>query len=110
MFIAMNNFKVAKGREEDFERTWRDRRSYLEGVPGFVQFCLLRADAEGEYISHSTWVDRAAFVNWVNSPAFTEGHRQGSLAGVLEGPPQIKTYEAAIVETPQEGRTVEATR
>ena len=27
--------------------------------------------------------------------------------GVLEGPPQLKTYEAVIVETP-EGRTVAA--
>ncbi|MEX0785199.1 MAG: antibiotic biosynthesis monooxygenase [Dehalococcoidia bacterium] len=106
MYIAMNNFKVAKGREADFETTWRERRSYLQGVPGFVEFALLRAEAEGEYVSHSTWVDREAFVNWVNSPAFAEGHRQGSLAGVLEGPPQIKTYEAIIVETP-EGRKVE---
>ena len=36
MFIAMNNFKVAPGREADFERTWRERKSYLEGVQGFV--------------------------------------------------------------------------
>ena len=35
------------------------------------------------------------------------GHRQGSLMGVLEGPPQIKTYEALIVETP-EGRVAGA--
>ena len=107
MFIAMNNFKVASGKAEEFERTWRERQSYLEGVPGFVRFALLKAEAEGEYISHSTWEDRAAFVSWVNSEAFVQGHRQGSLQGILEGPPEIKTYEAIIVETPA-GRTVEA--
>lgn len=106
MFIAMNNFKVASGKEQDFETTWRERTSYLQGVPGFVQFALLRGDAEGEYVSHSTWVDREAFTNWVNSPAFADGHRQGSLAGVLEGPPHVQTYEAIIVETP-DGRTAE---
>lgn len=105
MFIAMNNFKVAAGREADFERTWRERKSYLEGVPGFVQFALLRADAPGEYISHSTWQSRDAFIAWTQSEAFVQGHRQGSLMGVLEGPPQLKTYDAVIVET-QEGRTV----
>jgi heme-degrading monooxygenase HmoA len=107
MFIAMNNFKVASGKEAEFERVWRERESYLKGVAGFVQFCLLRADAPGEYISHSTWQSRDAFVAWTQSEAFVQGHRQGSLMGVLEGPPQIKTYEAVIVETPQE-RTVAA--
>ncbi len=107
MFIAMNNFKVAKGKEEEFERAWRERQSHLEGVPGFVQFALLRADAEGEFISHSTWQDRDAFVAWTQSEAFVQGHRQGSLQGILDGPPQLKTYEAVIVETP-EGRTVAA--
>ena len=108
MFIAMNNFKVASGKEAEFERVWRERQSYLNGVPGFVQFCLLRADAPGEYISHSTWQTREAFVAWTQSEAFVQGHRQGgSLMGVLEGPPQLKTYDAVIVETPQ-GREVAA--
>ena len=105
MFVAMNNFKVAGDRTADFERIWRERESYLQEVPGFVQFALLKADAEGEYISHSTWQDRDAFVAWTQSEAFAAGHRQGSLMGVLEGPPQLSTYEALIVETP-EGRAV----
>ncbi len=106
MFIAMNNFKVAPGREADFEKVWRERKSYLNGVPGFVQFALLRGDGPGEYISHSTWESRAAFVAWTESDAFVQGHRQGgSLMGVLEGPPHVSTYEAVIVETPA-GRTV----
>ena len=99
MFIAMNRFKVAVGREADFERAWRERESYLAGVPGFVQFALLRGDSPGEYISHSTWQDRQSFMDWTQSEAFTAGHRQGSLAGVLEGPPQVSMYEAVIVQT-----------
>ena len=107
MFIAMNNFKIASGREKEFEQIWRERQSHLDGVAGFVQFALLRGDGQGEYISHSAWQDREAFVAWTESEAFAAGHRQGSLMGVLEGPPEIKLYEAVIVETP-EGRTVEA--
>jgi len=106
MYIAMNNFKVVEGKEAEFERTWKDRESYLQAVPGFVHFALLKAETPGEYVSHSTWENREAFVNWVNSEAFTKGHRQGSLAGILDGPPLIKTYDAIIEETPQ-GRTVE---
>jgi heme-degrading monooxygenase HmoA len=100
MFVAMNRFKVAAGKEGEFERIWQGRQSYLSGVPGFVQFALLRSDAAGEYISHSTWTDRESFVAWTQSEAFAAGHRQGSLTGVLEGPPQVSTYEAVIVERP----------
>ena len=100
MFVAMNNFKVAPGKEGDFETVWRERQSYLNGVPGFVQFALLKGDAEGEYVSHSTWRDRQSFIAWTSSEAFAAGHRQGSLMGILEGPPQLSTYEAVIVETP----------
>ena len=96
MFIAANNFKVAKGREEDFETSWRNRRSYLDQVPGFVHFALLRGDNEGEYVSQTTWESRAAFLDWTKSEAFSAGHRQGSVAGVLEGPPVVKLYEAVL--------------
>lgn len=107
MFIATNVFRVVGGKEGEFEQTWRERKSYLKEVPGFVQFALLKGDADREYISHSTWENRDAFVAWTQSEAFVAGHRQGSLMGVLEGPPQLKTYEAIIVETP-EGREVAA--
>ena len=106
MYIAMNNFDIVEGKEETFEQTWKERESYLREVPGFVHFALLKSEAQGEYVSHSTWESREAFVNWVNSEAFTKGHRQGSLEGVLKGPPVIKTYDAIIEETP-EGRTVQ---
>jgi heme-degrading monooxygenase HmoA len=107
MFIAMNKFKVAAGKEDEFERIWRERETYLKEVPGFVQFALLRSD-DGEFVSHSTWQDRDAFMAWTQSEAFVKGHRQGgSLMGVIDGPPELRTYEAVIEETP-EGRTVPA--
>jgi heme-degrading monooxygenase HmoA len=96
----MNRFRVVAGKEDDFEQIWRGRQSHLKGVPGFVQFALLKSEAAGEYISHSTWADRDAFIAWTQSDAFAAGHRQGSLAGILEGPPQLSTYEAVIVEKP----------
>jgi heme-degrading monooxygenase HmoA len=98
MFIATNNFKVAKGREHDFEEQWRNRESHLGGVPGFISFALLRGDNEGEYVSQTTWESRQAFLDWTKSQAFAAGHRQGSVAGLLEGPPVVRLYEAVIVE------------
>lgn len=95
MFIAMNRFQVAPGRGDDFERIWRERETHLDGVPGFVRFALLRGDG-GDYVSHSTWESREAFEAWMSSDAFRRGHAQGSLAGILAGPPVVGLYEAVL--------------
>lgn len=102
MFVAMNRFRVVPDRERDWERIWKQRESYLQDVPGFVQFALLRGDEEGDYISHSVWSDRAAFDAWTQSEAFRKGHAQGSLEGVLAGPPQLGLFQAVIREAPGE--------
>jgi antibiotic biosynthesis monooxygenase len=60
MFIAMNRFRIASGREQDFESIWRNRQSYLEEVLGFIEFHLLRGPSENRavlYASH--WYGKA---------------------------------------------------
>ena len=42
MFIAMNCFRVKRGAEGAFEKVWLSRDSYLDRVPGFVEFHLLK--------------------------------------------------------------------
>jgi len=97
MFVAMNRFRVAPDKGDEFERIWAERESHLDQVPGFVRFALLRGE-EGEYISHSTWEDREAFVAWTESDAFRRGHAGPSLMGILQGPPQIALYEATLTQ------------
>lgn len=99
MYLAMNRFRVNVEREAEWEAIWRDRETYLQEVPGFVQFMLLRGAEPGDYISYSAWEDQAAFHAWTQSEAFRRGHAQGTMAGVLEGPPQLGLYEPVIEET-----------
>ena len=101
MFIAMNRFQINAGREADFEARWRGRDSYLSDVPGFLRFALLKGESNGtttEYVSHSTWRSRADFDAWTKSDAFTRGHAQGSVQGVIAGHPVVSLYEAVIEE------------
>ena len=42
MFLAMNRFKIVSGKEEVFEKIWKERDSHLEGVDGFIEFNLLK--------------------------------------------------------------------
>jgi heme-degrading monooxygenase HmoA len=104
MFIAMNRFQVVAGQEATFEEMWSSRETYLQEVPGFLEFSLLRNQPMGapdkttEYISHSTWESREAFEAWTQSEAFNRGHAQGSVQGVLAGPPVVALYEAVLHE------------
>ena len=100
MFLAMNRFKIVKGREEDFERIWRERDTHLQGVDGFKEFNLLRGNTEEDYslyASHSVWKSKEHFINWTKSEAFRLAHKNaGQHAEIYIGPPQLETFEQAL--------------
>ena len=47
MYLAMNRFKIVKGREADFEKIWRERDTQLEEVDGFETFSLIHLSSSG---------------------------------------------------------------
>jgi heme-degrading monooxygenase HmoA len=100
MFIAMNRFRIARGREEVFEDLWRKRDSYLEGVPGFREFHLLKGpqtEAESLYASHTVWASRADFEAWTESESFRKAHAQARAPqGTYLGHPQFEGFEVVL--------------
>jgi heme-degrading monooxygenase HmoA len=101
MFIAMNRFRIAPGRQSDFESIWRNRNSFLKEVPGFVEFHLLRGPSSEDgatlYASHSIWDSRQAFEDWTNSEAFRKAHSQGRAPeGTYLGPPQFEGFDVVL--------------
>lgn len=96
-YIAMNNFQVSPEQTTQFEERWRQRRSYLQGVPGFETFQLLRGDTQNgtvHYVSHSTWASQEAFVAWTQSESFVQAHRGEPLPkGMVVGPPHVECFE-----------------
>lgn len=95
----MNQFKVNPARGDEFEDGWRRRESSLGKFAGFVQFALLKGDEPGDYISHTTWSSREAFVAWTQSDAFRQAHAGSMPDGVIEGHPRARFYESVIVES-----------
>ena len=77
MFIAINRFCVKSGAEGAFEKVWLSRDSYLDRVPGFVEFHLLKGpEAEDHtlYASHTVWQSKAAFQASTKSEEFRAAH------------------------------------
>jgi heme-degrading monooxygenase HmoA len=100
VFIAMNRFRIAKGSEKVFEDLWRSRESYLDEVPGFREFHLLRGPSDDEctlYASHSVWESRAAFEAWTESESFRKAHQQARApSGTYLGHPRFEGFEVVL--------------
>ncbi len=100
MFIAMNRFKIALGREDEFIDVWKNRESHLADVPGFKEFHLLRGASNEEhslFASHSVWESSAAFEAWTHSETFRKAHAgAGASKGLYLGHPQFEGFEAVL--------------
>jgi heme-degrading monooxygenase HmoA len=96
MYIAMNRFEIALGKEKEFESRWRERESYLDEVEGIRQFRLLRG-APGDnatlFLSHSEWDSIDAFDAWRQSDVFRKAHGQSPMPkGLILGHPKFEGY------------------
>lgn len=100
MYIAMNRFRIALGREQEFVEIWRRRESHLDGVPGFRTFHLLRgpvAEDHTLFASHTVWDSQQAFEDWTHSEAFRRAHAQaGAARDIYLGPPRLELFEAVL--------------
>lgn len=100
MYIVMNKFKIISGKEKKFEEVWKNRNSNLDGVPGFLEFHLIKgmvSETHTVYASHSSWNSQEDFYNWVKSEVFREAHKHaGQNADLYMGGPQLEEYEVVI--------------
>ncbi len=100
MFIAMNRFRIALGREQEFIEIWKNRDTHLSQVPGFKQFHLLQGPSDQEatlFASHSSWESEQAFIDWTHSEAFRQAHANaGQSKDLYLGPPQFEGFNAVV--------------
>lgn len=100
MFIAMNRFRIAPGREAEFIEVWRQRDSRLAEMRGFQSFNLLQGPSNAEamlFVSHSTWDSAVAFEAWTRSESFRAAHANaGQQRGLYLGPPQFEGFEVVL--------------
>jgi heme-degrading monooxygenase HmoA len=100
MFVAMNRFKIVKGKEIEFENVWKNRDTHLSNVPGFKNFNLVKGDKKDEYTlyaSHSIWSSSEDFWNWTKSEAFKLAHKNaGQHKDLYIGAPDFEGFEKVL--------------
>jgi heme-degrading monooxygenase HmoA len=92
---AMDSDIAARGKGVG---NYLERDKYLDRVPGFVAFHLLRGSVHNEYrlySSHMTWASKEAFTAWTQSEAFRAAHSDaGSNKPLHLGHPEFEEFEA----------------
>ena len=100
MYIAMNRFKIVKGKETEFENIWKNRDSHLEGVEGFKEFNLVKGNSEDSftlYASHSVWESENDFLNWTKSEKSRLAHKgAGKHSEIYIGHPVFEGFKVVI--------------
>lgn len=92
MIVVMNRIPVAKGREQDFEKTFAERDRAVDRMPGFIDMQVLRPSEGNTYVVLTRWKSREAFQDWTQSQAFISAHRKQS-PGLAENRPTLEIYE-----------------
>ena len=99
-YIAMNRFKIVRGKEDIFEKIWKERDSKLSEVKGFINFNLVKGDTDEEctlYASHSTWNSQDDFINWTKSEAFKLAHKNaGQHKDIYIGHPVFEGFNVVV--------------
>ena len=101
MYLAMNRFRIALGKEQAFIDIWKERESYLHEVPGFKEFHLLQGATTDEstlFASHTVWESEQHFIQWTQSEAFRKAHANAgqSSRDLYLGPPQLELFSAVL--------------
>ena len=100
MFIAMNRFLIKSGKEELFEEIWKSRETHLDKFPGFLKFNLLKGITKDDvtlYASHTEWVSKSHFDDWIKSEAFRKALKGAHANNDLYiGHPEFEGFNAII--------------
>jgi heme-degrading monooxygenase HmoA len=92
--VRINAIEVPPERAEVFEQRFAARAGEVSKAPGFEAFELLRpSDDRNTYLVYTRWESQEAFDAWVQSAAFTRGHRAHNTEGPVSSQSELWAYE-----------------
>ena len=104
MFVSINHIPVKQGREEDFEKMFRERERAVEDQPGFLSLDVLKPGmkmlmggaperVDNEYQVLTRWADEKSFRGWIHSDAFKRAHSREFDSTIFDGTSYLTLHE-----------------
>ncbi|MDM5197709.1 antibiotic biosynthesis monooxygenase [Fictibacillus enclensis] len=96
-FAVLNHIQVTDEGRALFEERFHQRAGLVEKEPGFAAIRVLRPDKNDPYIILTLWESQSDFINWQQSSAYAEAHKDRGTGGGLpqtlfSGPSYVKQY------------------
>jgi heme oxygenase (mycobilin-producing) len=91
--VVSNRIPITKGREEEFERRWKNRKWTIANHLGFIRTEVLKPVRADHYIVVTHWQTIKDFENWTNSDAFMESYANYPPRETFSGPSRLKIHE-----------------
>jgi len=102
--VRINAITVPAERAAEFEARFAARAGEVAKSPGFEAFELLRpSDDRGVYLVYTRWESQQAFDAWVESAAFTRGHKAHRSEGPVSSQSELWSFEVIQSEGPPGG-------
>ena len=88
--VKINAITVPADSGDELARRFAARAGAVDDRDGFEGFELLKpADDRSVWLVVTRWRDEESFQAWVNSPAFSHGHRSAAERSGGEAPPPV---------------------
>jgi heme oxygenase (mycobilin-producing) len=101
-FVVMNHIPVTEEGRALFEERFQNRAGLVEGEPGFHGIRILRPLQKDTYIVMTLWESHSDFINWQQSKAYEEAHKnRGTSKGLppetfFSGKSFVKEYRVLL--------------
>jgi heme oxygenase (mycobilin-producing) len=91
--IKINAISVAADSGDELARRFTARAGAVDGQAGFEGFELLKpVDDRTTWLVVTRWKDEESFQGWLNSPAFSHGHRSEAERSGGEAPKPVGVH------------------
>ena len=100
--VKINAITVPAGSGDELARRFAARSGAVDDQDGFEGFELFKpTDGRTTWLVVTRWRDEDAFQAWLNSPAFSHGHRSAGAGGEHPAPvgvsSELWSYEIAVI-------------
>ncbi|MEM8708643.1 MAG: antibiotic biosynthesis monooxygenase [Actinomycetota bacterium] len=98
--VRINAITVPAGAGDELHRRFEQRVGEVETMEGFEGFELLKpSDDTDTWYVYTRWASEAAFMAWVQSPAFARGHAEAEQQPVAHGA-ALLSFDVVLEATP----------
>ncbi|WP_419842032.1 antibiotic biosynthesis monooxygenase family protein [Candidatus Poriferisodalis sp.] len=100
--VRINAITVPEDAGDELLTRFKRRVGEVEHMEGFEGFELLRPAEGNTWYVYTRWASEAAFLAWIQSPAFVRGHAEAAQQPIAHGA-ELLSFDVVLSARPSGG-------